>query len=39
MIVKCQLLELIQLSDTLAAANLALDPLRYLGEVSEETIW
>jgi hypothetical protein len=39
MIVKCQLLELIQLSDTLAAASQALDPLRYLGEVSEETIW
>jgi hypothetical protein len=39
MIVKCQLLELIQLSDTLTAANQALDPLRYLGEVTEETIW
>jgi hypothetical protein len=37
--VKCQLKELIQLSDTLAAANQALDPVRYLGEVSEETIW
>ena len=39
MIVKCQLLELIQLSDILAAATQALDPLRYLGEVTEETIW
>jgi hypothetical protein len=39
MIVKCQLLELIQLSDTLATAKQALEPLRYLGEVTEETIW
>ncbi len=38
MILKCQLLELIQLSDTLAAANQALDPLKILGEVTEETI-
>ena len=39
MIVKCELLELIKLSDTLAGANQALDPLRYLGQVTEETIW
>ncbi len=39
MIVKCQLLELIQLSETLVTTKLSLDPLRYLGEITEEIIW
>ncbi len=38
MIVQCQLIELLEHSNTLAAAKQALEPLRYLGEVTEETI-
>jgi hypothetical protein len=38
MIIKCQLIELLELSNTLASAKEALDPLRYLSEVTEETI-
>ncbi len=39
MIIKCKLIELLELSNSLAAAKQALEPLRYLSEVTEETIW
>ncbi len=38
MIVQCQLIELLEHSNTLAAAKQDLEPLRYLNEVTEETI-
>ena len=38
MIIKCKLIELLELSNTLTAAKQALEPLRYLSEVTEDTI-
>ena len=39
MLAECKLLELLSLANTFAERKQALEPLKYLGEVTEGTIW